>query len=148
MLVALKKMSKSVIEKLEAESSIINEIATQLSLNSLYVIQLYNYFADRNNIYISMELASEGELFEIQRKNPEKKFSEEEAAAILKNVLEGVEAIHRKGFIHADLKPENILISLVKNFLKRVMPKLLILVVLYILTKFDKKIIYPGLKVI
>jgi 5'-AMP-activated protein kinase catalytic alpha subunit len=60
-------------------------------------------------IYIFMELATNGELYNyIQKK---KKLSEKEASRIFAQLLLGIEYIHLMGIVHRDLKPENLLLD-------------------------------------
>ena len=46
-----------------------------------------------------------------KRNSNNQSFSEEEAATIMKSILNGVKYLHLKDIIHRDLKPHNILIS-------------------------------------
>jgi len=56
-----------------------------------------------------MELVTGGELFYkiVEKGN----YSEREAAAIVKQMIQGVEYLHGEGICHRDLKPENLLCS-------------------------------------
>ena len=38
------------------------------------------------------------------------KFSDSEAAALMRGILQGVNYIHEKSIVHRDLKPQNILV--------------------------------------
>jgi serine/threonine protein kinase len=51
-------------------------------------------------------------LTELKKK---RRFEEDEAVSILREVLEGVEMLHRCSVIHRDLKPENICRHEVQN---------------------------------
>jgi serine/threonine protein kinase len=42
---------------------------------------------------------------------PDSHFSEKMSAFFFKQILDGLEGMHSKGFVHLDLKPENILIT-------------------------------------
>ena len=58
-------------------------------------------------LYVVMELALGGEMF--GRITQRGKFSERQAAAAFKQVLEAVGHMHSREIVHCDLKPENIL---------------------------------------
>ena len=110
MLYAIKKISKKLLKN---KKLIINEILIQKSLNHQNILKLHDFFSDENYIYLILELASEGEIFEIQKQKNGRKFTEMKAKQIMKQILYGVRYMHEKGFIHGDLKPENIFISIV-----------------------------------
>ena len=56
-----------------------------------------------------MELLSGGSLRSLM--NRKKHFSDEEASAVLRGLLNAVEHVHSKNYVHRDLKPDNILID-------------------------------------
>jgi 5'-AMP-activated protein kinase catalytic alpha subunit len=56
-----------------------------------------------------MEYASGGELFEYIVKN--KRLKEPEASRFVRQIISGVEYIHKCGVCHRDLKPENLLLD-------------------------------------
>lgn len=88
------------------ENSIIKEIEILAQLDHPNIMKVYEYFMDKYNIYIAMELMEGGDLYEFLHKI--KYFSEVEAAVIMKQLLSAVHYVHSKGIVHRDLKPENI----------------------------------------
>jgi len=64
-----------------------------------------------NTIRIVMDLCQGGELYDAIQDAPLGHFSEPDAKATIKNILEAVDYIHSKGIMHRDLKPENILLA-------------------------------------
>ena len=62
------------------------------------------YFQDEVHTYIIMEYLKGGEL--LSRIRLQKKFSEKEAAMILKKLISAVNFMHYQGVVHRDLKPE------------------------------------------
>ncbi|XP_065064493.1 calcium/calmodulin-dependent protein kinase type IV-like [Rhopilema esculentum] len=72
-----------------------------------YVIQLMEVFESKECVYLVMELATGGELYE--RIKMKGHLTEKESIRILQMVLDGVIYLHSKGITHRDLKPENLL---------------------------------------
>lgn len=60
--------------------------------------------------YFVMPLAGKGDLGSYLWQ-PDSHFSEKMSAFFFKQIVDGVDAIHKWGFVHLDLKPENILIT-------------------------------------
>lgn len=73
------------------------------------IIQLLDVIDTENNLFIILELADGGELFD---KILEKiRFSEKEAKLHFYQMVSAVKYLHKKNIAHRDLKPENILLS-------------------------------------
>lgn len=70
------------------------------------IVTYLDAWIDKSNFYLVNELLTGGELFERIRKN--KKFSEKEAAVIIKDIIEAIQYCHDRNIVHRDLKPENI----------------------------------------
>lgn len=83
------------------------EIKVLKSVEHVNIIKVFEVFEDSDNVYILMELCSGGELFEKMQKNG--KFSEKQAAQMIKQVIEGVVHLHKLSIVHCDLKPDNFL---------------------------------------
>ena len=64
-----------------------------------------------DKIYLVLELATGGELFDRILRTDGKSFDETEAVRSVKQILEGLRYLHNIGIAHRDLKPENILYS-------------------------------------
>jgi serine/threonine protein kinase len=92
------------------EKDIINEIEIlkKVSKGHPSIIQLHDYFETPNNLYLVMDLCTGGELFD--RIIDKGSFYEEDAARIIKAVLEVVKFLHSQDIVHRDIKPENILL--------------------------------------
>ena len=73
------------------------------------IIQLYDIIEDDTAIYMIMEYAEGGELFDyIVSKG---RLKEKEAAFFYYQLMEGIEFLHSKKIAHRDLKPENLLLD-------------------------------------
>lgn len=73
------------------------------------VLKLKEVFETKQEIALVMELINGGELFYkiVEKGN----YSEQDAASIVKQTVEGVCYLHKHGIAHRDLKPENLLCS-------------------------------------
>jgi len=91
----------------EEQKKILKEVDILKQLDHPNIIKIYEFFEDSKFMYIVMELAQGGELFDkIQNVHH---FSEKKAAEIFLQILSGVNYLHKHNIVHRDLKPENIL---------------------------------------
>merc|ERR1719220_224793 len=74
-----------------------------------HIIQLYEIIETPRQLYLIMEYASGGELFDyiVQHGRAE----ERKACKFLHQILAGVEKVHAMHVVHRDLKPENLLLD-------------------------------------
>ncbi|KAK1277026.1 CDPK-related kinase 5 [Acorus gramineus] len=74
------------------------------------LVQFYDSYEDHENVYIVMELCEGGELLDriLSRGG---KYSEDDAKAVMVQILNVVAFCHLQGVVHRDLKPENFLFS-------------------------------------
>jgi len=87
------------------------------------LIKLYTFFCDEYKVYLLMELAPDGHLYEYMCDG--KPFSEESVSFLMRQTLLGVNYMHELHIIHRDIKPENIVlihvfILICREFLKYV----------------------------
>ncbi|KAJ8648608.1 hypothetical protein MRB53_001631 [Persea americana] len=71
------------------------------------VIHLYDVYEDSNGVHLILELCSGGELFD--RIVAQARYSEAEAAAVVRQIASALGALHKANIVHRDLKPENCL---------------------------------------
>jgi len=106
---AIKEMNKKrIIDAGHKLDIIYKEINYNGRLIHENIIKLYSFWEDENNIYLIMEYADSGNLFNLIRKN--NGFEESEAFKYFVQVCGAVNLIHENNLIHRDLKPENILV--------------------------------------
>jgi calcium-dependent protein kinase len=86
-----------------------SEAFAHLQLAHPYIASLIDVYDEDEVVSLVMELCSGGELFD--RLKDLGRFSEEEAARCIRQILEAVAHIHRKGFVHTDIKLENVLFA-------------------------------------
>jgi serine/threonine protein kinase len=76
-------------------------------LDNKNLMKLYEIYESQNSIYVSVELLEGGQLYDkIKNKH---KFSMDETKAVMKGIIQGLDAMHAQNIMHRDLKPENIL---------------------------------------
>lgn len=109
-LVAIKSFNKSKITTEKAKTKILHETTILKNLNHDGIVKFYETFDSKNHILIIMEYISCGDLLSFVRKRT--KLSEKIAKFIFKQIIEALNYIHSKGFIHRDIKLDNILIDL------------------------------------
>ncbi|RLM98824.1 hypothetical protein C2845_PM06G17930 [Panicum miliaceum] len=73
------------------------------------VIGVHDVYEDAHGVHLVLELCSGGELFD--RIVGRDRYSEFDAAAVVRQIARGLEALHKASIIHRDLKPENCLFS-------------------------------------
>ncbi|KAF5951700.1 CDPK-related kinase 5-like [Camellia sinensis] len=100
------KMTTAIaIEDVRREVKILRALTGHKNL-----VQFYDAFEDHNNVYVVMELCEGGELLDriLSRGG---KYSEDEAKAVMLQILNVVAFCHLQGVVHRDLKPENFLFT-------------------------------------
>ena len=115
-LLCIKKMKRSKFSN-STFVSLAREIEYGMDFRHPCIISTYGYFFNEKYIFIVMEIALGGDLFEYcrkrmaleQRKSPS--LPEPEVATIIKQIAEALNYMHERGVIHRDLKPENIMVS-------------------------------------
>ncbi|CAD8163893.1 unnamed protein product [Paramecium octaurelia] len=111
--VAVKILEKAKFQDDSDVYRIAKEIEILKKLRHPHIIQIYEIIDTDKEIYLIMEYASGGELFEYITKN--QRIQEKKACKFLLEILSGVEYIHRIGIVHRDLKPENLLFDQNQN---------------------------------
>mmetsp|Transcript_21543 Transcript_21543/g.54291 ORF Transcript_21543/g.54291 Transcript_21543/m.54291 type:complete len:358 (-) Transcript_21543:83-1156(-) len=92
-----------------ARIQLTREINILSSLSHENILRLIDTYEDNDNFYIITELVLGKELFEkiVDRGH----YSEQDAARVIRQVVEALDYMHKHDIVHRDLKPENLLTS-------------------------------------
>ena len=82
-----------------------------MSVKNSHVVELYSFEEDENFYYYVCEYCNGGDLLNYQAKQPNKVFTLKQATEILSQMIEGLQILHQKGYLHRDIKPVNILLK-------------------------------------
>jgi len=89
------------------------EISILKQIRHPNIIELYEILQTPKEFYLITEYAPGGELFDYIVARG--KLTEEEARKFFRQIIEGVEYLHRLSIVHRDLKPENLLLDCDEN---------------------------------
>jgi len=110
---AVKVLRKAQMDE-DEKRMFFNEITVLRDLDHPNILKMYEFFEDEKRYYIVTDICKGGELFdEILARG---KFSEKDAAVLMKQVLSCINYCHQNRIVHRDLKPENILLEQNKEF--------------------------------
>eukprot|EP01083_Nonionella_stella_P052899 140191_1 len=107
---AMKQMPKSDPQN---RHSFTHELQILKTLNHSHIIRLNDAYISQNHYYLTTEYCCGGTLSE--RVIKMKRFSERQAARVIKQTLEAVNYMHSKHIVHRDLKPSNIVLDRFDN---------------------------------
>eukprot|EP00041_Stephanoeca_diplocostata_P012356 m.207246 g.207246 ORF g.207246 m.207246 type:complete len:301 (+) comp18923_c0_seq1:1011-1913(+) len=81
------------------------------------IVQLKDFFEEQDALYLVLEFADGGELFDLVNEKNEKHetIPESEVQFLFYQIFHAVKYLHGRNIIHRDLKPENILMANVNN---------------------------------
>ncbi|KAK4409598.1 Calcium-dependent protein kinase [Sesamum angolense] len=108
--VAAKKIEKNkmvlpiAVEDVKREVKILKALAGHEN-----VVQFCNAFEDDSYVYIVMELCEGGELLDRILSKTDSRYTEKDAAIVVRQMLKVAAECHLHGFVHRDMKPENFL---------------------------------------
>ena len=73
------------------------------------IIKLYEVYESPYYVHLVMEYLSGGELFKLIQDSVV--YTEQDAALLIRNVLNAIEYLHTKNIVHRDIKPENLILK-------------------------------------
>ncbi|CAL9087051.1 unnamed protein product [Musa textilis] len=98
-----KLVTKHDMEDMRREVMILQHLTGQPN-----IVEFKGAYEDKDSVHLVMELCSGGELFD--RITAKGSYSEKQAAAVCRDIVNVVNVCHFMGVIHRDLKPENFLL--------------------------------------
>ncbi|EPZ36442.1 kinase-like protein [Rozella allomycis CSF55] len=107
--VALKKMNKKLLKKLNEVEHILTERDVLTASDSPWLVKLLYAFQDCDYVYLAMEYVPGGDLRTLI--NNSGILKESDACFYVSEMFMAVNVLHNLGYIHRDLKPENFLID-------------------------------------
>ncbi|GMI76971.1 calcium-dependent protein kinase 28 [Hibiscus trionum] len=114
--VAVKKIEKNKMVLPAAVEDVKREVKILEALKGHEnVVQFYNAFEDDSYVYIVMELCEGGELLDRILAKKGSRYSEKDAAVVVRQMLKVAAECHLHGLVHRDMKPENFLFKSTKE---------------------------------
>ncbi|CAN0918691.1 Calcium-dependent protein kinase 16 [Linum grandiflorum] len=114
--VAVKRIDKGkmilpiAVEDVKREVKILRQLAGHEN-----VVHFVNAFEDDSYVFIVMELCEGGELLDRILAKKDSRYSEKDAAVIVRQMLKVAAECHLHGLVHRDMKPENFLFKSTKE---------------------------------
>jgi len=95
-------MNKMLTYRHSSKENLKREIQIHKKLHHPHIITLYHYFEDHENVYIILEYATNGSLYDLIRRK--KECSEKQGFVFFLQTALGIDYLHKKGIIHRDIK--------------------------------------------
>eukprot|EP00002_Diphylleia_rotans_P025149 TRINITY_DN4978_c0_g3_i1.p1 TRINITY_DN4978_c0_g3~~TRINITY_DN4978_c0_g3_i1.p1 ORF type:complete len:623 (-),score=138.79 TRINITY_DN4978_c0_g3_i1:916-2784(-) len=111
--VAVKILDKERLVDPQDRERLSREIRIMKMLNSPHIIRLYEVIDTSKHIFLILENAPGGELFDYIVAH--ERVKEKEARKFFRQLVSGIDYCHQRNIIHRDLKPENLLLDADNN---------------------------------
>lgn len=108
LLVALKVLYKDYVRSERVEGQVRRELEIHSNLRHPNIIRLYTWFQDETRIFLVLEYANYGELYEKLQRH--KRLPAPVVSKIIHDIALALQYLHSKNVYHRDIKAENILV--------------------------------------
>ena len=95
-IVALKVLFKAQLQKHQVEHQLRREIEIQSHLRHPNILRMYGYFYDETRVYLILEYAPKGEMYQALQKSPGGKFPEPDTAKYISQMSNALMYCHSK----------------------------------------------------
>uniref|UniRef100_A0A453N4J7 non-specific serine/threonine protein kinase n=1 Tax=Aegilops tauschii subsp. strangulata TaxID=200361 RepID=A0A453N4J7_AEGTS len=114
--VAVKRIDKAKMTRPVAVEDVKREVKILKALKGHEnIVHFDNAFEDDSYVYIVMELCEGGELLDRILAKKNSRYSEKDAAVVVRQMLKVAAECHLRGLVHRDMKPENFLFKSTKE---------------------------------
>lgn len=107
--VAVKILNRKKIDELKMGEKVKQEINCLRRCHAQHVVRLHEVISTPSDIFLAMDYAVHGELFDYIVRNG--RLDPSEARYFFQQILSGVAYCHSQRIVHRDLKPENLLLD-------------------------------------
>ncbi|CAD8122541.1 unnamed protein product [Paramecium sonneborni] len=111
--VAIKILNLKYYDNPAYKQALKNEITLMMELQSPNVVRILDALCDQhdNELYLIIEYCEGGDLRHLLTHQPNQRFSESAAVAIISQTIQGLTELLHKNYMHRDIKPDNILLK-------------------------------------
>lgn len=106
---ALKTVPKANLTRTKARQKLTSEIKIHRSLDHENVCRFDRYFEDKENVYIMLDICSNGSLSDLIKRR--KRLHEVETRYYIHQLVRGIQYVHSRKVIHRDLKLGNLFLT-------------------------------------
>lgn len=111
--ITTKKVAVKIVDKSKIQQSVLAKVEREITIMKLIehhnVLQLYDVYESKKNLFLVLEYVGGGELFEylVQRQ----RLHATEARKFFRQIISAITYCHEYAICHRDLKPENLLLD-------------------------------------
>ncbi|XP_072745822.1 serine/threonine-protein kinase PLK4-like [Anoplolepis gracilipes] len=109
--VAIKMIDKKMMQAAGMVGRVRQEVEIHSRLKHPAILELYTCFEDINYVYLILELCHNGELQRFLKAQGTKALPEENAARIMRQVVQGLLYLHSHQILHRDMSLSNLLLT-------------------------------------